>query len=327
MDKYINRFPEQLLEALTIGEGLPPMRLQHPVSNIVICGMGGSGIGGAFVKELLQHTLSIPVIINQEYTLPAFADEHTFVICSSYSGNTEETISALKDAIAKKCTVACITTGGELEKIAIQHQLPLVKIPGGMPPRTCLGYSLTAQLYILFQAGFISDTFKEQIRQASEFLKNKSAHIRKIALALAGEINNRLPIIYTSSNMEAMGQRWKQQINENAKKHCFANVVPEMNHNELVAYSIGGNDIAVILLRDTADDARIQKRFDIMKELISGKAGSINEYHAEGENAIEKMFYLIHLGDWVSYYLAEQNGINPIAIDILDELKQRLTRS
>jgi len=321
MDKYIDRFPKQLLEALAIGTNLPDIDCPRPVNNIVIAGMGGSGIGGLLLKDFLKPTLAIPIEVVNDYNLPACCNENTLLICSSYSGNTEETLSAFAQAIVGNCMIACVTSGGKLATLAQQHNFPVVTIPGGMPPRTCLGYSSVAQLFILLRAGVINDTFIKSIEQAAALLTSAKETIHQTAKSVAGLVCNTIPIVYADIAINAAALRLKQQINENAKMLCFNHALPEMNHNELVAYFEKHENLSVIYLRHSAEHPKTANRFKLVEELINDKIGCSATISADGDSFLEHIFYLIHVGDWLSYYLAELHGVDPIKIEMLDWLK------
>lgn len=324
MDKYIDRFPEQLIEALAIGENIAEINAERQIHNIIISGMGGSGIGGAFVQEFVNNELPIPLSIVHDYNIPAYAGENTLLICCSYSGNTEETLSVFEQGLEKKCFIICITTGGKLKEYAEREHLPLVLIPGGMPPRTCVGYSLVAQLSVLHKMGFINSDYITEIKRAADLLLRSGADIRSKAKIIAEKIKDTIPVIYTAAPMQNVGMRLKQQINENAKMFCFANTIPEMNHNELVAFYESNLNISVIYLRDKSASKQINKRFDLCAELIRPKVLLAAEFYAEGTTHFEKVLYLVHLGDWMSYYLSELKSVDAIKIQSLDWLKTEL---
>lgn len=323
MDKYINQFPEQLHEAIAMGRNIPPMPLSG-ISNIIITGMGGSGIGALLVKELVKNELPLPVEVNNDYALPAYADASTLVLCSSYSGNTEETLEAFEQAIQNNCRVVCITTGGKLKERATQLQKLVIGIPPGRPPRTSLGYSFTAQISLLVKADLLPYSTIDAIAAAADFLTAEKSAIQTAAKSLAKSLQNTIPVVYSGVAHAGIGLRWKQQINENSKMHAFAHVIPEMNHNELVAYDHADKNISVILLRDPSDHPQIRRRFDLCADLIRPQVNSLHIIETKGTEPITKMMYLIHLGDWVSYYLSELNQVDPIRIDILDALKKAL---
>jgi glucose/mannose-6-phosphate isomerase len=183
---------------------------------------------------------------------------------------------------------------------------------------------LVAQLFLLVRYNLIDETIINALQQSIQFLDQHEIEIQNNAKQIAEKLKNKIPLIYTGTLVSAMGIRWKQQINENAKRHCFTNLVPEMNHNELVAFEEQRNDMEIILLRNNSDHPRIQLRFELMKDLLADKGYGITELFSAGESYIEQMFYFIHLGDWVSFYLAENDGNDPLKIEILDALKRRL---
>lgn len=324
MDKYINRFSQQLTDAIAIGEKIPPLHVRNEIRQIIISGMGGSGIGGGFVKDITFHSLTMPVIVLNDYNLPAYANENTLVICSSYSGNTEETISCLREALNKKCMICAVTSGGRVEEIARENNLPLVKIPGGMPPRSCLGYSLVAQLYLLYRFQLIGENTIGDLKTVVAFLDKHENDIQDKAKNIAQKLDGKIPLIYTGTSISALGIRWKQQINENSKRHCFTGLVPEMNHNELVAFEETRHDLAIILLRNISDHPRIQLRFELIKKLLAEKGFALTELFSQGDSYIHQLMYFIHLGDWVSYFLANMHETDPLDIEILNKLKRLL---
>lgn len=324
MDKYIDRFPEQLLEAITAGKTIPDLKFNTPIKDIVVSGMGGSGIGGSIVKGFIHNSLKFPFEIINDYNLPAYVSENTLVICSSYSGNTEETLSAFTHAVDKKCKIVCITTGGELKELADGLKIFSASMPAGFPPRTCLGYSIVTLLFILYKSTLIDNSFISNLESAYANLFNSKPLIQGKAKTIAENIKGSIPLIYSSPKLAAIGVRLKQQINENAKMFAFANIIPEMNHNELVAYYSENMHMSVIFLRDRNEPEQIRKRFELSKELIQPKVHCLEEIFTEGKSYLEKIFYLIHMGDWISYYLSEINEVDPVKIEMLDWLKKEL---
>ncbi|MEZ5013826.1 MAG: bifunctional phosphoglucose/phosphomannose isomerase [Chitinophagales bacterium] len=323
MDKYINQFPEQLAEALRLAEGISVLHPATPVHNVIISGMGGSGIAGILLSEILADSLQVPMQVVNDYHLPAYANAHTLVICSSYSGETEETLSALQDAMQKKCSIVCVCTGGRMQKIAEEAGIPVVNMPGGMPPRSCLGYSLVLQLAVLHAMQLAPDT-KEQIITAAALLSGAQKKIQEIALDASAVVVGATPVIYTGQQNNGIGIRWKQQINENAKMHCFQHSIPEMNHNELVAYQFEDERFGVLFLHTGMETERITHRMALSKRLMEPHAAYFLDFTAEGDSYIERMFYLIHLGDWLSYYLSELKEVNAVDIAILEHFKEQM---
>ncbi len=326
MYKYIETFPEQLIDAISIGEQFT-CKPEHDIHHVVVCGMGGSGIGGDLLAEITRSFITIPVVVNKQYELPAFVNENTLVILSSYSGNTEETISAYHQALKKNAQIACITTGGKLLEVARNHILLLIQLPGNMPPRTCVGYSLIAELFVLIKAGLIAGGIINDFHSAIRLIKLQQKEIKLQAEQLALQLGGCIPVIYISTEMRSVAIRWKQQFNENAKIFAVANELPEMNHNELEGYAQKNDKLFVIFLRNTTDHARIKLRFDLTKNAIAQKIAGLAEVSSMGSSFIEQAIYLIHFGDWLSFYAAKNNNIDPIQIDMLDALKTELGKT
>lgn len=304
------------------------------IQNIVITGLGGSAIGGDLVRTYLSGECKIPVLVNRNYTLPQFVGPSTLVIASSYSGNTEETISAYKDAIKRKAKVFCITSGGEVEKMALKQKHYTVKIPPGYPPRTALGFSFSALLTTLAKFGFIKSKAKD-LKETASYLKEKSAFYANfkakgnLAVELAKKSVGKLPLIYTSDDYTSVvGVRWKGQICENAKVLAYSNVFPELNHNELVGWKLNKDLLKqthVIILHDKTDHNRTQFRMQVTAGIAKKYTKSISEVQSEGNSLLTRLFSLILLGDWTSYYLAFFNQVDPTPVEAIDYLKKALS--
>ncbi|ACF14922.1 bifunctional phosphoglucose/phosphomannose isomerase [Chloroherpeton thalassium ATCC 35110] len=307
--------------------------LPDDIQNIVITGLGGSAIGGDLIRTYLSKELSIPVFINRNYFLPGFVSEKTLVIACSYSGNTEETISAYNDALFRNASIVCITSGGEIESKAKKNKQFVVKLPGGFPPRAAIGYSFKALIIVFEKFGFIESKAGDTAETA-DLLKKESERLSKVedldnqAIQLAAKTVGKLPLIYTADDFTSIvGVRWKGQICENAKILAYANVLPELNHNELVGWKLNQDllkQIHVIMLHDQDDHARTQFRMEITKKVISDYTESVTEVYSKGHSLMARVFSLIILGDWVSYYLAILNKIDPSPIEVIDHLKQAL---
>ena len=326
MDKYIQQFPEQLVDALRIVDSTAAFQLPRTPKHVITSGMGGSGIGSAIVRTLISQQLTVPFAFSSDYRLPGWTNSDTLVLCSSYSGNTEETLSAMQFALDRGCMVVCVTSGGKMLEIAKEKNLPVVIIPGGRPPRSSIGYSIIAQLFLLQHCGIIDNSWHASMEKCIAFIHENMPVIREQAESLAVEIDGSIPVIYSDALLAGTAVRWKQQLNENAKIHAFTHVVPEMNHNELVAYYHPDHRINVICLRHAPENPRTAKRFSLMEELIQGKAGSIITVLATGPTLFEQIFGLIHLGDWLSVALAERKGVNPLDIEMLEWLKKALDK-
>lgn len=325
MKELINNFPNQLFEAIQIGE---KAKLSKPkiISNIYISGLGGSGIGGTIAAELVAMEATVPVTVGKGYFIPKFVNHNTLVIISSYSGNTEETLNCLSLAIKRKARIVCVTSGGRIAEIAEKKKLDLVLIPGGNPPRACLGYSLTQLFYILFHYKIISGKFKQQLRSAIQLLEKEKQNIISEAKQVAKKIHGKTPIVYATTYFEGVAIRFRQQLNENAKILCGHHAIPEMNHNELVGWPSGSKRVSVIFLRDKDEYSRNNVRIGINKGIIKKYTPHITEVWSKGRSQIEKAIYFIHLVDWVSVLLAEIKDVDAVEVNVIDHLKGELSK-
>lgn len=327
MDKLIDRFSEQLTEALQIGADATINAHNKPIHNIYVAGLGGSGIGGSFVNEFIYGQLKVPYVVGKGYDVPAWVGENTVAIASSYSGNTEETLEAFAKMEAAGAKMVIISSGGKLINIAKEKGYDYIQVPGDWPsPRACLGYSLVQQLFILKHLGLIEDTFVEQIRASINQLKFNQDEIKTDAKTLAKFLHGRIPVIYTTTKMSAVAIRFRQQINENAKQLCWHHIVPEMNHNELVGWKQENDQLAVVYFRNKDDYKRNAVRMDINKGIINKYTPHIVELWSRGNSLIEQALYFVHLGDYASYYLSELNEEDSIEIDVIDFLKGELSK-
>ena len=323
MEQLISGFTQQMAEAIEIGRNMKLTPRHKEIRNVAIAGMGGSGIGGNLVTELIQEKIKLPIMVCKDYFLPESVNEHTLVIASSYSGNTEETLHALEQAIHRGCKIVCVSSGGSMINLAKKAGLDYVIIPGGKPPRACLAYSFIQQLFILAHYNLIDEGFEVGIEQAIRLLDKEEKRTNKQARSLAKKLNKKIAVLYSAANFEAVAIRWRQQINENAKSLCWHHAIPEMNHNELVGWRTPGK-YAVVFLRNETDYSRTQQRMNIAKNIISQYTKHIYEVWSKGDSHIERALYLIHFGDWVSYHLAELRKVDPVEVNVIDYLKAEL---
>ncbi|MBI3111278.1 MAG: bifunctional phosphoglucose/phosphomannose isomerase [Ignavibacteriales bacterium] len=335
MYQWIRDFPGQVEEAVSIGKKAKIVLNTKSVNRILLTGLGGSAIGGDLLRSYLTNQLKVPFIVNRHYTLPAFVDKNTLVIVSSYSGNTEETIAAHRDAVKRKAKVLCISTNGETAKLAKKFKQPVITIPPGLSPRAALGYSFFPLLIALARLGFIKNQGKE-ISETIALLQGKAplysdvASPENAALKLAEQLQGKLPIIYSpTEHLDTINVRWRGQISENAKQLAYGHVLPEMNHNELVGWKVGADTMKrmhVVFLRDAGTHPRVALREDITKRIVVEYASSVTEIWSEGRFLLARLFSLIYLGDWVSYYLAILNNQDPTPVKAIDYLKNELAK-
>lgn len=336
MGQKVAEFPEHLLKGWEIGGQEPIGPKIDSIKNIIFGGMGGSAIAGDMIAGLFN--IQIPYIVNRNYRLPEFAGKDTLFIASSYSGNTEETLSALNEAEKRGCSVLCVTSGGKVKETAEHSNYPVFILPGGYPPRAALGYSLGAFLHIFVRMGLkgVSEAqfieAVEHIRTAGEKWQD-TGNEKNSAVRIARIMKGKFPLINTSADrLYSVGLRWKTQINENSKSHAAYLPFPEMNHNEIMGWHTHAStntflpNCAMVILRDPDDHPRIQKRMDITKSLLEDGGSTVQDITAEGKSFLSRFLYLVHLGDFVSYYLAVLYGVDPTEIREIDLLKEGLSK-
>ena len=326
MNDYINDFSNHLREAIEIADNTTLTPYTKEIRNILICGLGGSGIGGTIVSDIISSKVNIPIAATKDYSIPNFVNEHTLVIANSYSGNTEETLYALEKCQARGAEIAVITSGGKLKTIAEENKYNKIIIPGNQPPRAMFGYAFTELFFMLNHYGIIDDSFKADFDKAITLLDTEKADIQKQAMDLAKKMYKQTPVIYVANGFEGVAVRFRQQLNENSKMLCWHNVIPEMNHNELLGWRTNVDDLAVVYFRNKCDYDRNQIRMDINKKVISKFTSNITEIWSKGDSLIENSLYHIILGDWVSWYLSEMNNVDAIEIDVIKFLKGELAK-
>ncbi len=326
MKDLISNFSDQIAEALDIIDGLSLTAPKNEIHNVVITGLGGSGIGGTIVADLISASAAVPVAVNKDYMLPGFVGKNTLVIACSYSGNTEETLSATRHAIKRGAQLACITSGGELYQIAKGGGYNVITMRGGNPPRSMFAYSFAFLCYYMEFYGIAPLTVKKDLEAAVRLINGEEADTLVEAERMSSHLKGKIPAIYAVSENLGVAARWRQQFNENAKMLSWEGAVPEMNHNELVGWEGGTNDYAAIFLRTEGDYNRNQKRMEINKSIIKEKTNHVLEIWGKGESPIERILYLVHFGDWVSYYLSEINQVDIMDIKSIDLLKSELSK-
>ena len=300
------------------------------IKNIVVSGLGGSAIGGDLIADFTNGELSIPYSVNRNYGLPKFVNSDSLVIASSYSGNTEETMSAAEEAVKRGSQVVAVTTGGKLEKFAKENNIPLFIMKGGLQPRYALYSNFFALLKVLQTLNLIDDQDKI-VKNISNLIEAKSKEYqldKSLPYNLAENLVGSIPIIYGVSGVTStLAVRLKGEINENSKLHAFYNFLPEMNHNEIIGwetYDEAQFRTKVILFKDKSYHPQIQKRIEISKGLINKAGAEIIELESKEKALKSRLFDLIYLGDWISYYLALIRKQDPTEIDNIIFLKENL---
>lgn len=328
--KYIEGFTRQLGDALKIGQSLDLDRPGSDIRNVVIAGMGGSGIGANLVESLTFGRIPIPVTVCKSYNIPQYVNPHTLFIASSYTGNTEETVAAMHKALLKRAQVIAISSGGKLLDICKEYNLFYIQLPSGSEnARHMLPYNLIALLYALYHTNLIGAAFIKETENSISFLDRGEKGIQNEAEIIAKKLKGRLPVIYCDNRLHAMALRFQHQINENAKQIAHVNTFPEMNHNELEGWRFPESLMPMlqpIYLYSDHDHERVEKRMEICRELFEKKSNPIIDIIGEGASLLEQYYYLIHLTDWISFYLAKENGVEPDPIDAVDHLKNELAK-
>ena len=328
---------EQFRRAKDIGAAFDPKGISGDgVKNIVFTGLGGSAIGADVIRCYTSDEIRVPVIVNRNYGLPNFVDENTLLFASSYSGNTEETLSAYKKAKEKKARIIAISSDGTVEKLAKEDGVPCVKIPHGFPPRCALGYSFIPLLLALGKLGLIKDKAKE-IDEAADVLGRIKGELgieipleKNVAKILAAILEHKFPVIYgADDHIDVVVRRWRGQLAENSKHLASSHVFPEMNHNEIVGWDFPAeliDQFFVIFLRDSGDHKRVVRRMDITKDILCKKKIKVTEVPSKGKGLLSRIISLIYIGDMASFYLAVLNGVDPTPVDMVTYLKKELAK-
>lgn len=337
MLSLITDFPKQCQRAQDIGKNFNiPSDYITSYDQIVLTGLGGSAIGADILRSYLAEEMKIPILVNRNYTLPSFVNSRTLVMAVSYSGDTEETLSAYNQAKEREASIITLTSNGRLSSLAKTDNVPCITIPSGFPPRCALGYAFIPLLILLGKLGLIKDK-EVQIKEMIENLTYLSQEVlspqikkKNLAKYLAQKLYQKFPIIYASQDhFDAVAIRWRGQIAENAKTLASNHVFPEMNHNEIVGWEFPKKllkDLIVILLRDMEDHPRIKRRMDISKTVIKRQKVEIIEVESQGRHLLSRIFSLIYIGDWVSFYLAILNKIDPTPVERVTYLKKELAK-
>ena len=346
MFKLVGELGDQLRKSATL-DGLsdvkPPAR---GFGRIVLCGMGGSAIAGDLVQPLLADG-RIPLSVWRDYGLPHWAGPGDLVICSSYSGDTEETLSGAHEAGLRGCDRLAITSGGSLAALASTEGFPAVILPGGLPPRASLGLGLGALVRSLGQLGMVADSGNSIARAAGTLDRFRDARLSPVAIdgggmgsiqddpegnvsaaRLAEILVGKVPVIYTvGAEAHATGLRLKAQLNENSKAPACLAQFPELNHNDLVGWSLDSSDrgrFVLLILRGKDDNDRISRRVDLTRQLLADEFPEIHEIQSSAPGALDRILSLVQYGDYLSCHLARMKGVDPLPVDRITRLKEAL---
>lgn len=324
-------FPDQVREGVKEGRKTQLDRTDY--DQILVCGMGGSGITGDLLSQFLFYQSTIPIQTNRFYRVPTWVDDGTLVVVVSYSGNTEETLGACEDALRCDADCLAVTSNGELADVVERENLDRIEVPQGMQPRAAAAYLFLPLPFVLGPVVGYDVPDEGTVRKACSHLEDLVDELdpeqeNNPALRVARQLDGRLPILYGSEEVTAvLSRRFKNQINENAKTFAVSNVLPEMNHNEVMAIDDlekNPEEYGVVFLRDQGEHARVQKRFTILEDLLEDSVGYIGSIESRGRSLLARFLTLMLHTDYVSYYLALLNERDPTSIGYIDELKQRL---
>ncbi|MDX2064566.1 MAG: bifunctional phosphoglucose/phosphomannose isomerase [Fimbriimonadaceae bacterium] len=332
MLELIEDFPNQCRRALEIAQAVQLEPLASRPNAVVLCGMGGSAAGGDFVKALFEAQSDIPFSVVREYDLPGYVGAGSLVFIASYSGNTEETLSAYAQTIARGASVIVVSSGGQATEWANRHGHPVITVPGGQPPRSALGYMMVPVIVACVALGLLP---AQPFDAAFAGLDRVSAALGltgddPFARELAGAMHGRIGLAYgLGGYRSAIANRWRCQFNENAKYLLFVNGYPELCHNEImgwVAANLQADRYAGVLLTDGQEPLRMKVRAEVTEQVIGTELVPFTRAEAIGDTLLERMLSLTYIGDWVSIYLARLNGVDPTQIANIDTLKDALAK-
>jgi glucose/mannose-6-phosphate isomerase len=322
--------PTHLRDALWRVDSAPigPMEARD---GLVVAGMGGSGIGGRLARAAIGSRARRPLTIVGGYALPAWVGPETVVLCASYSGNTEETLSCYQHAVELGAQRIVATTGGRLAERAREDGVPVIPLPGGFQPRAAVGYALVAALEVAALCG-AAPSLREEIEGAADLAERLAAEWGPDgpddgpAKALARRLVDTVPVIAGTELTAEIAYRWKTQINENAELPAFASALPELNHNEIVGWGAARElaRFAIVFLEDPDEHARNARRIELTAHAAENCSVVVDRVRAVGETRTERVVSLVLLGDLVSLYLAVLRGVDPVTIHAIDDLKAGL---
>jgi len=332
MLRVLRRYPDDCRRAIEIAEATPLGDLvDRAYKAVVFAGMGGSAIGGRLVSDWLLRDSSIPMFVSRGYLLPGFVDQETLVFAVSYSGNTEETLAAFREALDRGSTVISVASGGSLEEASTEKGLPLVRIPGGMRPRAALPYQFFTLATILKRLGLVPSSWGE-VEEAISVLENlrdelapevpaDSNPAKKLALGL----RRKVPFVYGSRLFEGVAYRLGTQLNENSKVPATSGAFPELFHNAVLGCE-GPDEVldplCVLIIRDPEEPDEMVRKIDRFKDLLEPRVGGMLEVEARGRGKLSRMLSVLYIGDYTSTYLGLLYGKDPSSMDAIEELKR-----
>lgn len=335
MLELCKKMPDFCKDAIKRAKRVKIPAIYKSPENVIVAGMGGSAIGGELLKDWLYDRASIPLEVCRDYVLPTYADENSLVMTVSYSGETEETLSAFLEAVKRRCMILTISSGGHMQTFARKLGIPHISIPTGFPPRAAIAYTFFPLVVLMKKIHVIKET-DEEIEEALHILQKiseenalrvpiKNNKAKKLALEIEGTI----PIVYGFKQYSAVARRLKCQFNENSKIPSKFDIFSELNHNEVVGWEAPKKltqTFSIILLRDPKEPPEIKQRIEITKQLASKKVYKVLEIQAVGKQKLAKMLSAMYTGDLASIYLAVLRGVDPTPTKTIAHLKAEMKK-
>ena len=334
MKGAIAGFSEQISISFSIMKDWISTHEYLDIQKIIVLGMGGSAIGGDVARVIAQNVCTVPIIVNRSYNIPEWVDSHTLVLASSYSGETEETLSAFSQCREKNSPIIVLSSGGKISQLADEYGLEKITVPSGFQPRAALGFSFSFILLLLHRLKFVRDEVITLVKNSIEPIKLLTDELEQTdnsSLAIAEQIQATCPIIYGSEDLTWVAAlRFRGQLAENAKMLSFHHHFPEQNHNEIEGWTVNPdimNRFSIIWMKDEEDHRGIQARMNISASLLKSCAGTQLIITQQGANRVERLLKLIHYTDWISYYAALLNNVDPTPVNRIQELKSIIAES
>jgi glucose/mannose-6-phosphate isomerase len=331
----INELPDQFQDSWANVRNLSLPADYSKVTSVVVLGMGGSAIGGDLVRTLVADEMRVPMFVSRDYSVPAFVGPDTLVIGSSYSGETEETLSAFNEAKDKGARLLAVTTGGRIKDMAAQAGAPVVLFSYRAQPRAALGHSVVPIIGILQSLGLIGDKAAE-IDEAVQIMQQMRAELgaevastNNPAKQLAVSLKGRVPVVYGEGILSEVARRWKGQFNENSKSWSFFEILPELNHNAVVGYEFPvefAKRAFVVFLASNYMHPRVKVRIKVTQEILTNRGVTWQEIGSRGQSKLAQMMSSIYLGDYASYYLSMLYDVDPSPVKVIAFLKSRLAQ-
>jgi glucose/mannose-6-phosphate isomerase len=333
---FVAGLPQQLRDGYEAGRSTAGLPAVDDVSAIVFCGMGGSAFPGDAVRGIFRGRLGIPFEVVRGPQLPAHAGRGTLVLCSSYSGETAETLACFDEAVRRGCRVVAVSSGGRLASSAARHGIAVVSIPGGYMPRAAVGHLSSGVMGVLAAGALgILPSLDGDVREAASIVEGLARRLgpdapleENLAKLLAARMRGRVPVIWGAQGIASVAAaRWKTELNENAKVPAFASALPELDHNEVVGWSAGeGEAFFLVALRTREEHAEVARRFPASIDIARSSGAEVQQVEAAGRTQLAELFSLVMTGDFVSCYLGMIRGFDPTPIEAIELLKRKLAQ-